>query len=442
MLTITSLPYNSSLIENYHSLSKLPGFVLLDSSDTQRGRYDIISAYPYERIQISAQERNIKAAYEKFCRRLQDLQQPSQCGLPFQGGAIGYISYDFGELMQGLDSMPHPQLKDMPLLDFGFYDWAIVVDHKTKTVSLISANQYKDTIGIVQEVRHLWRLTISNNSFSLTNPFKPLITRLQYEDAFRAIHADLYAGRAYQVNFTQPFVGEFRGDPWEMYKRVRAVNPVPFSAFLRLQDADVLSFSPERFLTFNERVLLTSPIKGSIRRSHCKLEDEQLKKRLEASSKNKAENVMIVDLLRNDLGKIAETGSVKVLDLCEVQSYNSVHHLVSNIEAKCLDNCLPLDAFLSCFPGGSITGAPKKEAMKIINEHEQFARGIYCGSIVYFSAHGSFDSSIAIRTMTANDDHLYLAAGGGIIIDSTYEEEYEECYTKIAAIVNQLNAGL
>lgn len=185
--------------------------------------------------------------------------------------------------------------------------------------------------------------------------------------------------------------------------------------------------------------LLTSPIKGTEKRSSDPQRDELLRNSLLASSKNQAENVMIVDLLRNDLGKIAKPGSVHVRDLCAVESYQAVHHLVSNIEAIALEDQSMMDVFSACFPGGSITGAPKLEAMRIIAEQEAYARGVYCGSIGYFSRHGRFDSNIAIRTVVAREKILHMAAGGGIVIDSNWEDEYLECFTKIAAIINGLN---
>ena len=251
-----------------------------------------------------------------------------------------------------------------------------------------------------------------------------------------AIHSELIKGRAYQVNYTQPFLAEYRGDPWEMYKRVRVSNPVPYAAFMRCEEGDLLSFSPERYLTMDHGVVSTSPIKGTSRRSSNPVEDEQLRQLLLNSSKNRAENVMIVDLLRNDLGKYAKPGSVRVTSLCELQSFNSVHHLVSHIQAEYEQCVTPLEVFASCFPGGSITGAPKRESMRIIGEQERYGRGVYCGSMAYFSAHGRFDSNIAIRTITAKAETLYLSAGGGIVIDSHWEDEYRECFTKIAAIVN------
>lgn len=436
-LTLITLAYEDDLTLRYQQLSDLPGFVLLESCDRRWGRYDIVSAYPYERVKIRRQKRDLAAALKQFQKKLRTV--PSLCPLPFQGGAIGYISYDLAAQLNGICTAPHPILDDMPLLDMGFYDWAIIVDHSTRSAHLMAANDIPETKDIIQDVLNRWNTSqVTCKRFNLQTTFTPLVSQQAYKNAFHAIHQDLQRGRAYQVNYTQPFLAQYHGDAWEMYKRVKYKNPVPFSAFLRLSEGDVLSFSPERFLKMDQGLLRTSPIKGSAQRSDNPQRDKALQEALSSSTKNRAENIMIVDLLRNDLGKIAVPGSVQVKSLCDVQSFASVHHLVSNIEAQCLPSHSLFDAFFACFPGGSITGAPKREAMRIIHEQEAFARGIYCGSIGYFSRHGRFDSNIAIRTVIARQEHLYLSAGGGIVMDSSWAEEHQECYTKIAAIINGL----
>lgn len=423
--------------EYYQKLHHLPGFVLLESTDRQRGRYDIVSAYPYDAIKVSRHAENMPHILEQLGKHLS--KHPSVVDLPFQGGAIGYVSYDLGEHLLGIDSVAQPTINDMPLLDLGLYDWAIITDHQQKKITLFAANTQSSTPDIVEEILALWHGdSIEKNTAELKSDFNPLITPSEYERAFTNIHQMLKSGRSYQVNYTQPFHATYEGDSWEFYRKISSQNPVPFSAFLRSSNADILSFSPERFLLYEQGKLITSPIKGTIRRSVDPTQDESLKQELRASEKNRAENVMIVDLLRNDLGKIAEPGSVRVISLCDIESYNSVHHLVSTIEAQCASDLNPFDAFLSCFPGGSITGAPKIESMRIINEQETYSRGIYCGSIGYFSRHGSFDTNIAIRTITAKNNILHLAAGGGIVIDSDSEDEYRECFIKIAAVVNGL----
>lgn len=431
------LDYHPFLQKSYQKLCNLPGFVLLESTDRTRGRYDILSAYPYDRIIIKENTPNKNSILNNLKQKLSLV--PSENDLPFQGGAIGYISYDLGARLLDINSGAQPTLQNMPLLDLGLYDWAIIVDHYLKKVSFFAANRHSSTADISKEVIKLWQKdSPTDKSFSVNSNFVPLISKDAYAESFLEIYKALKQGRSYQVNYTQPFHAGYGGDAWEMYKKISSKNPVPFSAYIKTEVASILSFSPERFLLYDQGKLLTSPIKGTIGRSNNPAEDDLLKSQLINCSKNRAENVMIVDLLRNDLGKIALPGTVQVSNLCSIQSYHSIHHLVSDIEAQCLDFIHPFEAFMSCFPGGSITGAPKLESMRIIYEQERYARGIYCGSIGYFSLHGRFDTNIAIRTITAKDDILHLAAGGGIIIDSNCEDEYRECYIKIAAIINGL----
>ena len=435
--TYIELNYPPFLQEYYQKLSDLPGFVLLETRDKAHGRYDILSAYPYDRIIIKENTPDINLILKTIKDKL--AIEPTDGELPFQGGAIGFISYDLGNFLHGLNLSQKPSLHNMPLLDLGFYDWAIIVDHNLKKVTLFAANEHSSTPDISREVINIWYSERSKCSeFVIKSDFIPLISKESYQQSFMTIHQALREGRSYQVNYTQPFQAKYEGNVWEMYQQVSSKNPVPFSAFIKNKESCILSFSPERFLLYDQGKLLTSPIKGTMKRSANLVEDNQFKRQLAECPKNRAENVMIVDLLRNDLGKISFPGSVQVSNLCSIQSYNSVHHLVSDIRSQCYKSIHPFDAFLSCFPGGSITGAPKLESMKIINEQESYSRGVYCGSIGYFSRHGRFDSNIAIRTVISKDNTLHLATGGGIVIDSDWEDEYLECYTKIAAIINGL----
>lgn len=429
------LPYHNNLIAHYAALVDLPGFVLLESGDKIRGRYDILSACPYERFCCSG--------YEQVSDYLGRLQQALpvhklSLKLPFQGGLIGYFTYDFGAYLMGVKAPEDTALgrTDACIADFALYDWAIITDHHQKTVTLFAANDHTNTKAVLKEVLAKWeqkyhRVALAN----VLTDFEPLISQADYYESFHAIWDALNQGRCYQVNYTQPFNAEYEGDTWSIFEKIRAENPVPFSAYLRGQQ-DILSFSPERFLVHDDRCLLTSPIKGTVRRSADEVLDQLLKHELLNSEKNRAENTMIVDLLRNDLSKIAQSGSVQVTALCQLETYRSVHHLVSTIEAVCRQELNPLAAFLSCFPGGSITGAPKLEAMRVIYEQEPYARGAYCGSVAYFSAHGRFDSSIAIRTLIAEEGQLSLSAGGGIVIDSRCDDEYAECLVKIKSLRN------
>jgi para-aminobenzoate synthetase component 1 len=429
------LPYTEDLQSHYHALHMLPGFILLESSDPSRGRYDVLSAYPYERLVIDRQ--NMHTAFESLQALLP--KSPSLIDLPFQGGALGFVSYDLGAALAGIDVFSQSCIHDVPLMDMGFYDWAIIADHLLKKVTLFARNEKKDTEWIVKEVQVLWQNPVPVNHITkLKATFQSVTTKAQYQEAILSIHADLTRGRSYQVNYTQPFCAEYSGEPWDIYRTVTAHNPIPFGGYMQSSSASILSFSPERFLQIDNQDIFTSPIKGTVRASNCPIEDKKLQEQLMQCTKNRAENVMIVDLLRNDLGQIAKPGSVQVSNLCALQSFRGLHHLVSDIKATCLDDMHPVQVFKACFPGGSITGAPKLEAMRIIGEQESYRRGVYCGSVGYFSFHGRHDSNIAIRTITAKNHLLQLAAGGGIVMDSVCEEEYLECLTKIEAILRPL----
>lgn len=435
--SLSNLEYTADITRYYKKFCDLPGFVLLESTDRTHGRYDILSAWPYDTVTISRDMKHNPDVIQKLTDKIPAFI--SELDLPFQGGAIGFFSYDFACSEAGINMSPQAGLLSMPLIEMGLYDWAFIVDHLLRKVTVFSANTQNNTGMIVNEMIARWHSRLEKNSgFKLASPFAPLISKADYEASFYAIHADLRKGRCYQVNYTQPFNAGFTGDSWEIYEAVKTSNPVPYSAFLRYEKNDILCFSPERFITIDNGAFLVSPIKGTEKRVSNPKEDRELALKLQASPKNRAENIMIVDLLRNDLGKIAKPGSVVVKALCDIESYEAVHHLVSHIAAESLDNVTQLQAFASCFPGGSITGAPKREAMRVIAEHEPYARGVYCGSIGYISSHGRIDMNIAIRTITAADNTLHLAAGGALVMDSNCDDEYDECFTKMAGIFKGL----
>lgn len=439
--TISALPYNDDLFSRYQRLNDMPGFVLLESIAGSQGRYDILSACPYERRVLKPNE-GAQAFLNTLRADLPSYQLPLD--LPFQGGAMGFFSYDLALELAGIETAAASPLPGCSsLIDIGFYDWGIVTDHLTKTVTLLAVNRHSATKTVIAEILSRWHdAPLSESRLTMQAAFAPLISKKDYQQGFQSIQNALQAGRCYQVNYTQPFVAPFRGESWDVYKQVRAANPVPFAAYLRTDEEAILSFSPERFVQMNHQNLLASPIKGTEKRASNRLDDEALINKLRHSEKNRAENIMIVDMLRNDFSKIAQIGSLRVSRLCDVESFASVHHLVSDIEARSLDHYHPLDIFLACFPGASITGAPKLESMRVIAEEEAYRRGVYCGSIGYFSAHGRFDMNIAIRTLVAREQTLCLSAGGGIVIESDCEEEYRECFSKIESIRKQLDSSL
>lgn len=437
--SLLELPYEDNLGMHYAKFSHCPGFVLLESCDVRHGRYDILSAYPYARFRCER--------FSQIPEFIQQLEQalPNQSlpvELPFQGGLIGYFSYEFGASMCGISTHAHTILGDIEghLADFGLYDWAIIADHVSHKVWLFAAHRDPETKNIIAHIHTEWHRNQdcpSSASFG-SSGLKPRISESQYKQAFDKIWQDLAHGRCYQVNFTQPFEATWRGELWQCYEKIRAANPVPYAAYLHTDDQTIVSFSPERFLSIEGQKCLASPIKGTAARSSDPVIDQAYQEALSQCKKNRAENTMIVDLWRNDLSKISMTGTVHVSRLCGVESYASVHHLVSTIESTLRPDVSLLQAFLHCFPAGSITGAPKLEAMQMIYELEAFARGVYCGSIAYFSAHGKMDSNIAIRTLVANKNSITVATGGGIVINSDVETEYAECFVKLQAFMRAL----
>jgi para-aminobenzoate synthetase component 1 len=264
------------------------------------------------------------------------------------------------------------------------------------------------------------------------------LSRSEYQNRFERIQSYILEGDCYQVNFAQSFEAEVEGDPWAAYRRLRRINPAPFSAYLETPHGSVLCSSPERFLRLQKRWVQTRPIKGTARRRDDPAADRRMAEGLAASDKDRAENLMIVDLLRNDLGKVCRTGSVEVTGLFEIESFARVHHLVSTIEGILAAGEDALSLLRACFPGGSITGAPKLRAMQIIEELEGRRRGVYCGAVGYIGFEGGMDTNIAIRTLVVRQNRLRFWSGGGIVYDSRVDAEYQESLDKAAAIFEML----
>ena len=274
--------------------------------------------------------------------------------------------------------------------------------------------------------------------FSLTAPFQPQQDAHQYRRALCRIRDYLSAGDCYQVNYAQRFQARWRGCPLAAFERLLAAHPAPHAGYFRDRDEAVFGVSPERFLSIRDGVVRTEPIKGSRPRGANDEEDRALGEALRRHPKDRAENLMIVDLLRNDLGEFCEAGSIHVDPLFELRRFSNVQHLVSTISGTLRPGVAPLAALLSAFPGGSITGAPKKRAMEIIQELEPHPRGAYCGSLFWQDRNGHFDSNILIRTLQTDGDALYCHGGGGIVYDSDPEEEYEESWFKVRKLMEAL----
>jgi para-aminobenzoate synthetase component 1 len=263
-------------------------------------------------------------------------------------------------------------------------------------------------------------------------------SRESYAAAFASVQARIQRGDCYQVNLTQRFRARAEGDAWHAYLQLREINPAPFAAFLDFPDGRVLCSSPELFLRVVGDRVETKPIKGTRPRAADGVRDRALVEALRMSAKDRAENVMIVDLLRNDLGKSCVPGSIRASKVFEVESFASVHHLVSTVEGRLAPGKHALDLLAGCFPGGSITGAPKVAAMRIIEELEPQRRSVYCGCIGYIGFDGDMDLNIAIRTLVQHGDYIYAWAGGGVVADSEVDAEYQESLDKAAALLEVL----
>jgi para-aminobenzoate synthetase component 1 len=442
------LPYFDDSSALFSSIAGQPWSVFLDSGFpySNQGRYDIIAADPVctlvthgDITEITRNNLTIKSSADPF-DLVKDQLVPdfiSHDDLPFNGGAIGYFSYDLARRLETLpviaDDAEH--IADMAV---GIYKWAVIVDHQQQK-SVLVGHDFDE---------QKWRALIAQFSqlpeqqeykaFKVVSAIHSNMDEAYYTLAFNRIKQYLKEGDCYQVNLAQRFVARCKGDPWTAYQTLRELNAAPFSCYLNLPDVQILSSSPERFLKLTQGVVETKPIKGTRPRKQDDAEDQAQIKSLESSNKDKAENLMIVDLLRNDISKTCEKGSVKVPVIFNVESYATVHHLVSTVTGKLAEDQHALDLLKSCFPGGSITGAPKIRAMEIIEELEPNRRGVYCGAIGYIGFDGNMDTNIAIRTLVHSKNTIRFWAGGGIVNDSVVEDEYQESFDKAAAMLDLL----
>jgi para-aminobenzoate synthetase component 1 len=365
--------------------------------------------------------------------------------LPFLTGALGYFSYDLGRRFERL---PNNAIKDINIPDMaiGIYDQALIYDNHNQEFSLIIAHDKRNDIEkmLLSLIKKKAEPVPSFSPFHLLENWQANITKQQYQEKFEKIQQYLLSGDCYQINLTQRFSSTYKGDEFLAYKTLRKANLAPFSAFIRLEKCAILSISPERFLKLSQDKVQSKPIKGTKPRNIDKEIDAENAKALKRSVKDQAENVMIVDLLRNDISKVCIPGSVTVPKLFDIESFPAVHHLVSTVEGKLDSTYHSCDLLRASFPGGSITGAPKIRAMEIIDELEPQRRSLYCGSIGYLSACGNMDTSITIRTLICESmsqhNKIYCWAGGGIVADSEVDAEYQESFDKVNKILPILKA--
>ena len=360
--------------------------------------------------------------------------------IPFNGGLAGYLSYDLGRQIEQLPCINDTEYQT-PVAGLGFYSEALVVDKQQRELWILAPDNRH------QPVLDSWLNTqapsrSSRLPFALTSRWQSNMDRDAYAQRFNRVHQYLLAGDCYQINLAQRFSAAYEGDEYHAYLRLREQNGAPFSAFMRLPNSSILSVSPERFLSVDSHGRVeTKPIKGTRPRSADAKTDQRALAALQQSEKDRAENLMIVDLLRNDLSRSCLPGTVEVPHLFAIESFPAVHHLVSTVKAQLDPQKTVLDLYEGAFPGGSITGAPKVRAMQIIEELEPNRRSVYCGSMLYLSLCGSSDSSITIRTLLAEHGILHCWAGGGLVIDSQRDDEYQETLDKVARILPVLESA-
>ncbi|WP_043530511.1 aminodeoxychorismate synthase component I [Litchfieldella xinjiangensis] len=446
-LEITALPYMRTPLDYFARLREREGAVLLDSGrpDGPGGRYDIISTDPLAELETDARGRvqgNAPGlpecaspfhAQQALLERL-DTQAPDNCDLPFIGGLIGYWSYEMAHCLERIGNQA-PAAADLPWSRVGLYDWALIQDHERQITRLVATPSRRD-----QVMAWLAKPAPEPAAFTLTGPFEAELDRHGYGERFRAVQRYIHAGDCYQINLAQRFSASYEGNLWQAYLQLRQATPTPFAGYMSWSGKAILSLSPERFLEARNGHVETRPIKGTRPRSSDPSQDRELAHDLVRSTKDRAENVMIVDLLRNDLGRVCRPGSVHVPQLCELESYANVHHLVSVVRGELEAQQTPLDLLAAAFPGGSITGAPKVRAMQIIDELEPSQRSVYCGSLGYIDRRGHMDTSIAIRTAVADRGKMHLWGGGGLVADSDEEAEYQETLAKIRHLMQALGS--
>lgn len=442
------------------NLSKHQWSVFLESSDTDHvdSHWSIISAAPIATLQSFAgktcfiqdnlceQHSLDPFALLKTKREAIFSQQLVNDDLPFIGGILGVIDYELGYQFEQINNAKKPQSLALPELNLGFYDWALLKDHHSEQFYLVTHQTNGSTVNPIEQwkSRYQWLMTkaASDNCepFTLISDWHSNMSKQQYTDKFNKIQSYILSGDCYQVNLTQRFKASYQGDEYQAYQKLLRQNSPPFAAFLRLPEQVILSLSPERFLKLQNKRVESKPIKGTRPRFDDAELDLQSQQQLQTSEKDRSENLMIVDLLRNDIGRVCQPGSVKVPSIFEIESFPAVHHLVSTVIGE-LDNDYQVEDLLrACFPGGSITGAPKIRAMEIIAELEPDRRHSYCGSIGYINANGKMDMNIAIRTLICIEGNIYCSVGGGLVADSEVNAEYQECFDKVSKILPCLSA--
>lgn len=434
---------NEEFIQFYHSISVKKG-PLFDSNMSQHSssQWTFFSILP--KLTIIKKNREIIGETQKetfnnhncFFNLMDHFpfktpnDYPGLEKYPFIGGFVGFLSYE--NKFETLKINDNKKC-DFPLYQFSLFTNAFIFDHQAQKSFLIS----DDSLEVKSIYSQYEKKVLKKNHKKIR--LKPLISKEKYLSKIEEIFEHIRKGDIYQANFTHKFYSEFHGEPFSIYQALREKNPAPFACFYPINEKQfILCSSPERLFKVQGNIITSSPIKGTIRRDQDPFIDDKLKKDLLNSTKDSAELAMIVDLIRNDLGRISEFGSVKVLEFKKLESFQKVHHLIGTIEGKLRSEISIRNIFEALFPGGSITGAPKIRSIEILNELEEDSRGPYTGSAGYIDIRGNMDFNIMIRTILINDNQISLQVGGGIVIDSNPYCEYEETLHKAEALFDAL----
>ena len=361
----------------------------------------------------------------------------------FWGGAVGYFSYDIARHFENIPKIAVDDL-NIPEIYIGFTDEVIVFDHDEKILKIIICLKRDDNYGYgVERLNKLVSAITSRQSPVISHQMtarnlKSNMTKSKFTNMVKRAKEYIREGDIFQANLSQRFEAEFEGDPWEFYKRLNEINPSPFGGYINFDDMSIVSASPERLIKINGKYIETRPIAGTRPRGKSSQNDIALSKELLLNEKERAEHIMLVDLERNDLGRVCKYGTVKVDELMILESYSHVWHIVSKVVGELKDDVKFIDILRACFPGGTITGCPKVRCMEIIEELEPVRRGIYTGSMGYIGYDGRIDLNIIIRSALVKNGKIYCYAGAGIVADSNPEKEYEETLFKAEAIMEAL----
>jgi len=466
-----SLAKDIKPLDLFTHLANKPWSIWLDSGESQHidACFDILVWQPEVTLSTNGNKTTIYctrsnetySSEEEPLYLLEKTQQQvlsplknSPLNLPFLGGALGYFSYDLGRRFEVLPCQAKQDII-LPEMAIGIYSQAVIFDHQQQEFYLVCPQEKRLKLELfLQElIKKQKNAEINANtknrqqSFTLTSAWQSNMDKASYTEKFEQVQKYLLSGDCYQINLAQRFNAQYQGNEFTAYCALRTENKAPFSAFMQLDHASVLSVSPERFLQCKQGKVQSKPIKGTMPRSDDKELDKNNAEILTNSVKDRAENLMIVDLLRNDISKVCKPGTVLVPKLFDIESFPAVHHLVSTVVGEISDQYSTSDLLRGAFPGGSITGAPKIRAMEIIEQLEPHRRSVYCGSIGYISSCGNMDTNITIRTLICENNqskrdnttsvvnNIYCWAGGGLVADSNVTSEYQETFDKVNHIL-------